>query len=79
MAAFKGTPVVVGINVNKVFQLRVRHHLSSKGPWPAPHTAEMEIMAINHAVVVTGLGEEMVGGRAMKYWIPANLPRRGLG
>ena len=30
-------------------------------------------MAINHAVVVTGWGEEMVkGGRAMKYWILKN-------
>jgi hypothetical protein len=29
-------------------------------------------MAINHAVVVTGWGEQMVKGRNMKYWILKN-------
>jgi hypothetical protein len=79
MAAVSRHPVAVGINANKVFQLYASGIISSKDCGPAPHTAEMEIMAINHAVVVTGWGEEMVGGRAMKYWILKNSFGEGWG
>ena len=79
MAAVSRHPVAVGINANKAFQLYASGIISSKDCGPAPHTAEMEIMAINHAVVVTGWGEEMVGGRAMKYWILKNSFGEGWG
>jgi hypothetical protein len=36
-------------------------------------------MAINHAVVVTGWGEEIIGGRRMKYWILKNSFGEGWG
>jgi hypothetical protein len=79
MAAVSRHPVAVGINANKAFQLYASGIISSKDCGPAPHTEEMEIMAINHAVVVTGWGEEMVGGRAMKYWILKNSFGEGWG
>ena len=79
MAAVSRHPVAVGINANKAFQLYASGIISSKDCGPAPHTAEMEIMAINHAVVVTGWGEEMVGGRPMKYWILKNSFGEGWG
>ena len=79
MAAVSRHPVAVGINANKAFQLYASGIISSKDCGPAPHTEEMEIMAINHAVVVTGWGEEMVGGRPMKYWILKNSFGEGWG
>ena len=79
MAAVSRHPVAVGINANKAFQLYASGIISSKDCGAAPHTAEMEIMAINHAVVVTGWGEEMVGGRPMKYWILKNSFGEGWG
>jgi len=72
LAAVAKHPVAVGINANKVFQLYASGIISSKDCGPAPHTSEAEIMAINHAVVVTGWGEEIIGGVNMKFWILKN-------
>ena len=72
MAAVARHPVAVGINANKVFQLYASGIISSKDCGPAPHTQDAEIMAINHAVVVTGWGEETIGGKQIKYWVLKN-------
>ena len=72
MEAVSKHPVAIGINANKVFQLYASGIISAKDCGPAPHTQDSEIMAINHAVVVTGWGEQMVKGRNMKYWILKN-------
>ena len=72
MEAVSKQPVAVGINANKIFQLYASGIIRSTDCGPAPHTPDSEIMAINHAVVVTGWGEEMVKGELIKYWILKN-------
>ena len=79
MEAVSKQPVAIGINANKVFQLYASGIITAKDCGPAPHTRDSDIMAINHAVVVTGWGEEWVKGRLIKYWILKNSFGEGWG
>ena len=79
MEAVSKQPVAIGINANKVFQLYASGIITAKDCGPAPHTPDSEIMAINHAVVVTGWGEEWIKGRLIKYWILKNSFGEGWG
>ena len=72
MEAVSKQPVAVGINANKIFQLYASGIIRSSDCGPAPHTPDSEIMAINHAVVVVGWGEEVVKGETIKYWVLKN-------
>jgi len=69
MHALSKSPVAIGINANKKFQLYDRGILRMKDCPPAPHTSETMYTAINHAALVTGWGEEtMPDGEVVKYW-----------
>ena len=79
MEAVSKQPVAIGINANKMFQLYASGIITAKDCGPAPHSRDLDIMAINHAVVVTGWGEEWVKGRLIKYWILKNSFGEGWG
>ena len=69
MHALSKSPVAIGINANKKFQLYDRGILRMKDCPPAPHTSETMYTAINHAALLTGWGEEkMPNGEVVKYW-----------
>jgi len=69
MHALSKSPVAIGINANKKFQLYDRGILRLKDCPPAPHTSETMYTAINHAALLTGWGEEkMPNGEVVKYW-----------
>ena len=71
MEAVSKQPVAIASTPTRCFS-SMRARSSPQGRGPAPHSRDLDIMAINHAVVVTGWGEEWVKGRLIKYWILKN-------
>ena len=73
MQAVSRSPVAIGLNANKKFQLYDSGILRMKDCPPAPHTRDAMYMSINHAALLTGWGEEeLPSGEVVKYWIIKN-------
>ncbi|CEF98661.1 Peptidase C1A, papain C-terminal [Ostreococcus tauri] len=69
MYALMKSPVAIGVNANSKFQLYDSGILRMKDCPPAYHTANTMYTSINHAVLLTGWGEEtMPNGEIVKYW-----------
>ena len=73
MQAVSRSPVAIGLNANKKFQLYDSGILRMKDCPPAPHTRDTMYMSINHAALLTGWGEEeLPSGEVVKYWVIKN-------
>jgi len=73
MQALSKSPIAVGLNANKKFQLYDSGILRMKDCPPAPHTAATMYTSINHAALLTGWGEEtLASGEVVKFWIIKN-------
>lgn len=73
MRALQKTPIAIGLNANRKFQLYDSGILRMKDCPPAPHTRDTMYTAINHAALLTGWGEEtMPNGEVIKYWVLKN-------
>jgi len=73
MHALSKSPVAIGLNANKKFQLYDSGILRMSDCPPAPHTSDTMYTSINHAALLTGWGEEtMPNGEVVKYWVVKN-------
>jgi C1A family cysteine protease len=73
MEALMKSPIAIGLNANRKFQLYDSGILQMKDCPPAAHSADSMYTAINHAALLTGWGEEtMDNGQVIKYWVVKN-------